>query len=337
MKAPVTALAALALVALGAPAPAGANSLTLASYNLTGIPDATFEARQAEIITKLNELGAGNPDAIVHLQEVFVQSHFDQLTDPVDGLDYMNITPASGSFVQLGTGLVTASDRAFTSLDTVDFDDCAKATDPDCTLINKGFTVARYELEPSVFVDVYNTHTDAGGGSDDTESPIARQANLAQIAAYMDANSSDVPVILLGDTNSRHTAIEDGWAGFLSAAGLKEVWIELPRMGDIPGFGPSLKDGCVAPEGDAVPGSGTSSGPDCEILDKVVWRDGGDIVLEPTEYEVLENFFDGAGDPLSDHLPVITTFAYTVIPEPASAALLALGLAGLCIARRRRS
>jgi hypothetical protein len=147
----------------------------------------------------------------------------------------------------------------------------------------------------------------------------------------------DVPVLLFGDTNSRNTAVEDEWGTFVADAGLSEVWIDFVRLGDVPPIGPSLKSGCPPPEGPAPPGMGTGGGPDCEIVDKILWRNGGLVELTPTAYANLENFVDGGGSPLSDHLAMMATFGITVVPEPATALQLALGLTGLAIFARPRA
>lgn len=335
------------LLAFGVSAPAGATSLSVLTYNTQGLPGGGGPARAALIAEQIEGYRTSNGNTVVHLQEAFAQAFYDAVTDS-GTIGYANVSAkTTGGALGLGSGLVSMSDSTPTSFSAISFDDCfgsilVPTTDPmfgkgaDCNA-DKGFTVARLEVEPGVFIDFYNTHTDAGGGADDTDSPLARQANLAQISSFMNTFSADVPVLLFGDTNSRNTAVEDEWGTFVAAAGLTEVWVDFARMGDVPPIGGSIKSGCPPPEGSAPTGMGTGGGPDCEIVDKILWRNGGRVELTPTAYAALENFVDMAGDPLSDHLPITTTFTIALVPEPATAFQLALGLAGLGAFGRRRA
>ena len=328
---PRFALSVLAAALLAMPflsGTAGATSLSVLTYNTEGV-NAAAVTRAPLIADEIEVFRTSSSNSIVHLQEVFSDAQYTLVTDA----GYAHVTPRdTGGFQDAGSGLVTLSDTEPMGFQQISYTNCAGT---DC-LIPKGFTVARHEVEPGVFVDIYNTHTNASGSGD--EGPTARRAQLGELADYINTNSVGVPLILFGDTNSRWTEMEDDWQTFVDGAGLSEVWIELPRMGDIPDFGPSIKEGCPPPEGNATPNTGTASGPTCEIIDKILWRDGGLVELTPTAYAALENFVDDGmpPEPLSDHLAISATFDITVIPEPATALQLALGLAALRLASRRR-
>ena len=166
---------------------------------------------------------------------------------------------------------------------------------------------------------MYNLHTDAGG---DPEDLAARAASVRQLYAAILERSEDVAVLVLGDTNSRYTRGADVLPEMLAATGLTDVWVELQRGGDVPAVGASLSD-CADP-----------SAGSCERVDKIFYRSSAALRIEALAYDVPRALYsDAAGVPLSDHDPVHALFDLTVVPEPGTAALVALGLLGL--ARRR--
>lgn len=71
----------------------------------------------------------------------------------------------------------------------------------------------------------------------------------------------------------------------------------------MPGAGPDIEDDCKT-----APSTG-----DCELVDKVLYRDGDAVDLTPLSYEALKDLFsDEMGDDLSDHYPVAVTFDFAV-------------------------
>ena len=226
----------------------------------------------------------------------------------------------------LGDGLNTLSRSPFGGFTRITWDDCFGifTNDNDC-LTNKGLTFARHELEPGAFLDVYNWHTDSGTADVDLE---ACRSNVRQLYGFIEANSAGNAVLVLGDTNSRYTRAGDILPEMLAAVDLFDVWLELVRGGSVPGVGPFLDAGCAA----------DPDGPDCELIDKTLYRSGARLELTPPSYEVPGNFVDAAGAPLSDHLPISATFRFTAVPAPTTACLaLLLPLVLLSRSRRRSS
>lgn len=224
---------------------------------------------------------------------------------------------------RLGDGLNRFSRSPFEDFERITWNGCFGLINngSDC-LAPKGFSFARHELAPGGAVDVYNLHADAGGAEEDL---ATRRANLRQLADFITERSQERAVLVLGDTNSRYTRSGDILPELLGETGLSDVWVELARDGLAPAPGTAALQDC-----DPEPATGG-----CEVVDKIFYRSGGDVRLEPTAYSVPPDFVDAQGEELSDHLPIAAELDVTVVPEPGTGLLFALGLGAL--AARRRS
>lgn len=181
----------------------------------------------------------------------------------------------------------------------VKWDKC-NLNEGDC-LTPKGYTVVTLQLPTGGEVDVFNLHMDAG--SDDGDSTV-RKSNFNQVAKAI-ANRSDPSgraVIVMGDTNSRYTRPNDNLASFLSQTKLIDTWVELLRSGQAPAStDPALL--CASP----VP---TTT--NCEVVDKVFYKNGKNVTLRPSNWSYLgTEFTDASGSPLADHTPISVKFTYT--------------------------
>jgi len=328
----MAALAACLLVWAG---PAGAVSLgafSVLAYNVAGLPgglsSSTPEVNNALISPLLNgfDLVAVQEDFGFHADLTSQLTHpFQSVKDTTDTailLGLLGSMPAP----HLGDGLNRFSRTPFSGFQRVTWDRCFGILNnkSDC-LAPKGFSVARHRFSPGAFVDVYNLHADAGGEPPDQD---ARRAQLRQLADFIGTYSADRAVIVLGDTNSRYTRAGDILPELLAQTGLRDVWVDLARDGLVPDVGPKL-DACVE--------DGLSGG-DCERIDKIFYRSGGNVVLEPLGYQVQNVLFiDDADRPLSDHEPVSVHFEIgtVAVPEPAASVLVALGVLGVAANRRR--
>ncbi|RRR98547.1 jacalin-like lectin [Glycomyces terrestris] len=289
----LAALAALAAVALPAPpaaaqeAAATSGDLSVLSYNIAGLPLGLGDG-DPETNTPIigSRLGAYD---IVHVQEDF---NYHAALYAAD--DHPHRTPTSGG-VPFGDGLNTLSDLPFEDFERVTWDQCASGSG-DC-LTPKGFTFMRARLAEGVWVDLYNLHTDAGSDGADI---AAREANLAQVTAFMAAHSAGNAVIVYGDTNTRYTR-GDGIAEFAAANGLTDAWVELVRGGDAPDEG----DPALVCDDATVNAS-------CEVVDKVLYRSGDHVRLDAGQYRNDHAAFrDANGENLSDHYPIAVDFAWT--------------------------
>jgi hypothetical protein len=162
-------------------------------------------------------------------------------------------------------------------------------------LTPKGFTFMRVQLDDGVFVDAYNLHADAGTEDGDE---TAREANLAQVAEYINTWSVGNAVLVFGDTNSRYTRSADNITIFSNENGLTDAWLELIRGGVIP----TEESLCDNP----------STTDYCETVDKIFYRGSAVVGLEATYFNYeSEKFLQANGSILSDHNPITVNFTWT--------------------------
>jgi len=321
---PVLAAAALVACALLRPGPAEAGSFSVLTYNVAGLPQGTNPDQFPAVNTvKISPLL--NAFDLVVVQEDFAYHPelVSQVTHP-----YQSIHDTSGRppyNIEIGDGLSTLSRSPFSDFTRIMWTDCnGVVTEGSDCLAPKGFSVARHEITAGSFLDVYDLHADAGGAPADL---AARAANIRQMLAFIQANSAGNALLVLGDTNSRYTRAADVLPELLTGAGLTDVWVELARGGVLPAVGAALTAGCAS----------DPAGGDCERVDKIFYRSGGNLALTATSYAIPPQFVDELGAPLSDHDPVAATFDFAVVPEPSAALLVAGGLVALGTRRGRRS
>jgi len=340
MRALPSALLRLLAAAMLGSISASASPLQVVTYNTMGlppvqgfVPDRTAEfAAMAPLVETLH---ASGPPTVLALQEVFYAPYYATLTNPATQT-YPDVTVKdSGGPNGIGDGLTLMSDPVIGSFTRTQWTDCfgtGGLNGSDCDT-DKGFAFARITLAPGAELDLYSLHADAG---QDAGSRAARQANILQLIGSINANSSGRAVIVLGDTNSLYTRSTDNIGLMLSNAGLQDAWIQSALGGTTPGFGAANNSGCPPPRGSAVGGAVNASGATCEVIDKIFFRSSAQLQLSLLDYEVLLNFVDGSGVPLSDHLPVSATFDYQLVPEPTLAALLSAAAASIALRRRMR-
>jgi hypothetical protein len=306
--------AAVGLVAAGTscePPPEG--EFSLLTYNVAGLPQEISTEQPSTDIPLISPL-LNDYDIVV------TQEDFDWWVPELDVLDFRNYHtrlradadhayesdihpgPAAvgidGSDPErpmpvVGDGLGYLSRYYFTNLQRVPWEHCFGGADTsdggaaDC-LAMKGFGVATVWLGAGVPVDIYTVHGEAGSTTADRRM-IAE--DFALLADFMADHSEGRAVIVAGDTNLH---LEPGhsmtpvhapiWNEFLAAGGLTDVCAVVP---------------CQSP------GS----------IDKVAFRSGGGLTLEPLERRWEDEIFvDGSGDDLSDHPPVAVDWHWTFTP-----------------------
>ena len=278
---------AATMTAVPAEAAAPGGTLTVLTYNVAGLPDLISGGNPAKNTKTIGE--RVNAYDVVNVQEDF-NYHADLYS--TDRHPYR--TPTSGP-VLIGSGLNTMSNHPFTGLTRVKWNSCHGW---DC-FTPKGFTLKRLQLADGAVVDLYNVHANAGSAEPDL---AARRSNIDQLAAYITQHSAGNAVIVAGDTNTRYTREGDNIRDLLTAAGLTDAWVEAERDGVPPAAGsPALvcDDAAVTD--------------DCEVVDKILFRDGGSVRLRLTGYSNENARFRTADDTmLSDHYPIAATFTWSL-------------------------
>ncbi|NNE74034.1 MAG: M20/M25/M40 family metallo-hydrolase [Acidimicrobiales bacterium] len=148
----------------------------------------------------------------------------------------------------------------------------------DC-LAFKGFSKSVLGLGGGTEVDVYNLHVEAGG---DAADEALKAQDLAELAAYINANSSGRAVIVGGDFNLRPSDPLDAplYDTLFAATGLTSACDAL---------------GCD----------------DADEIDRFLFRSSDAVTLTPVAWSPeTDVFVDEAGQPLSDHPPIAVTFAW---------------------------
>ncbi|KAI1269375.1 endonuclease/Exonuclease/phosphatase [Xylariaceae sp. FL1019] len=276
----------------GASAAATSGSFNILSMNVAGLP-AFLQSNDVPGDKTTNSGTIGSKFAeysydIIHVQEDFNYHAYIYATDT-----HPYRTATSGG-VPLGSGLNTLANYDWVDFTRVGWDTCSDASGSDC-LTPKGFTFMRVALSEGVYIDVYNLHTDAGiEDADET----ARDANVQQVADYIDTWSIGNAVLVFGDTNSRYTRADDNIRVFNTQNSLIDPWVELIHDGVIP----TIENICDNP-------SNTTA---CETVDKIFYRGSALLDLTATfwNYETLK-FLQADGNVLSDHNPITTNFTWT--------------------------
>lgn len=262
--------------------------LTILSYNVAGLPAGISSSKPDRNTPFIAQLINGYD--VVHIQEDF--NYHDTL---LSYTTYPYVTPTMGQVIE-GDGLNVFSKFHIQNLVRVKWDTCA---DFDC-YTPKGFAHYQIELD-GVLVDMYNVHTNAQSYE---EALFARRENCMQLYRYIETHSAGRPVLIFGDVNSRYSRLGDTIRVFENL-GFKDAWVEAVRGGVYPEKnGNSLAD--CDPD---------RSGANCEKVDKVLYRDNGQLSFRVKKYQLDDGRFyynDDPNEPLSDHWPLFVTFTYTV-------------------------
>lgn len=249
-------------------------SLRLLTYNVAGLPEGISKSTPTANHPLISPLL--NPWDLVLAQEDFCYHPLlarDATHPHQSPPEYDPGCSVPGRDGDIGDGLNRFSATPFVDLERHDWETChgdATSCASDC-LTRKGVTFARHTLAPGVEVDVYNLHMEAGGCDEDV---VARWQQQAQLVALVQQRSAGRAVLIGGDTNLHRGDPSD--SDVLDAI--------LTPLG--------LVDACEA----------IACGDD--HIDRVLLRSSDALTLEVTAWQVPPEFVDGAGEDLSDHVPV---------------------------------
>lgn len=290
LSAAILVAAAPAAYAAGQEAPED-KTIQVISLNVAGLPGILSSSDPTNNTKQISPLL--NAYDIVSVQEDFAYHNalISQVTLPY-------LTPHSGT-VPVGDGMNFMS--KFPLYETTRYtwnDRHGFISDGADQMTPKGILYSSVEIEPGFFVDIYDLHADAG---DDEGSYAARRSNMSQLGELIQARSKGKAVIVLGDTNSRYTRVQDNFeTAVLEACGLNDPWIDLIRGGEVP------------QDGDALMNPEDRNSATNEVVDKIWYRSGKNVQLEAVNYALLESFVNDKGEQLSDHYPISATFRYTL-------------------------
>lgn len=245
--------------------------LSVLSYNVHGLP----EAITGDDTTARQELIAPHLDAydLVGVQEDWIDENHSVLDAACTHSSRLRWNEPLDESRVYGAGLsIWVRGETAAREDVGWFDTCYGTFDDasDC-LASKGWAMLRVTLGASS-LDFYTLHFEAGSGEGDDP---ARAAQVDIIVELLETTSAGRAVLLVGDTNLADGDPEDD--------------VELAKLRGEAG----LSDAC-----DVV------GCPEPGRIDRVLVRDGEDLALEVTGWEVAPEFVDALGEPLSDHDPI---------------------------------
>ncbi len=244
-------------------------AFSVLTYNVKGLPDVLTgtdgASRMAQIAPGLDPFG------VIGVQESFDPSFHGTLIGDVDHpiRDWSGETLDSTRAYGNGLGLLI---RGFEEVERSSFfySVCNGVIDDssDC-LASKGLQRVRVAVRGTeAYLDVYNTHHEAGGGDLDL---VARDVQVGEVIAAIEAWSADAAVLFMGDMNMGSDDLDD-----------------VPQLARYEGIG--LRDSCQE-----------VGCPDETHIDRIWLRDGPELQLKAVGWTVEEQFVDGTGEPLSDH------------------------------------
>jgi len=248
---------------------ATSGSLEVLTYNVKGLPDLLTGT---DGLSRMEQIAPDLPPFdVIGVQESFDAAFHEALIAETDHpiRDWSGETVDEDRAYGNGLGLLI---RGFEEVERTSFfyDGCHGVLDgaSDC-LASKGLQRVRVRVAgTSSYLDVYNTHHEAGGGPDDV---AVRASQVEEVVAAMEAWSGDAAILFMGDMN-------------LHADDAEDVPL-LDRYGSI-----GLRDAC------------TEVGcPETFHIDRVWLRDGPELQLVATAWERHEEFVDADGEDLSDH------------------------------------
>ncbi len=248
------------------------NTFSLLTYNIAGIPQFVSGVQPEKHVPLISPRLNGFD--IVLVQEDFA---YHDLLAANDAHPYASAPSSCHSLYC--DGLSVFSFCPFSGFTRVPWDECSGIfTQSNDCLTQKGFAYAELALGEGISVDVYNLHMDAGWSDDDKK---ARASQFAQLVHTVTERSRGKALVIAGDFNSRYA----------DKAGFRDLDVFMRACG--------LRDASVI------------LGYDYDRIDKVFYRSGEGVSIEPVGYKVESALFaDEEGRPLSDHDPITVVFKY---------------------------
>lgn len=177
-----------------------------------------------------------------------------------------------------GAGLSFLGKSAIVKAQHIYYESCFGFLDnaSDC-FASKGLQFLEIDVDGNTF-HFYNTHLEAGGGPEDQE---VRAQQIDKIRTVIEQQSTNIPVILMGDFNLEPDKEEED---LLLAQLREEAGLTLT----------CTQVNCAEPN----------------HIDQIYIRMSSDIQFEVVSWERREEFVDPQGVPLSDHPAIMTTIRW---------------------------
>ena len=253
--------------------------LTVLSYNVHGLPEAiTGDDTSGRMLDIAPRLAAWD---ILGLQEDWDASNHSSLIAQVDHETRLWFDEVLDDRFY-GAGLSVLARYPVVEQMQVHYSTCFGITDgaSDC-LASKGFQVLRLDLGGPT-VDVYNTHFEAGGGTEDN---AARAVQVSEVLSALQEWSAGEAVVFTGDFNLRWSDPEDA---------------------------PLLEQ--LADEGGLVDSCEAVACEETDHIDRVFYRSGENVEIDAISWSNRSGeFLDSNGIDLSDHPPISAKLAWQLV------------------------
>ena len=279
------------------PVGAAQGSFTFANFNIAGLPSLSDSSAKAAKQKLLGEKVAADGYDIVAVQEDFSYD-----ADFSAGLNMPYRTNGSQNVVT-GDGLEIFSRTPVYNVARQGWNKKGGMLWEGDIVSQKGVMMAGVELQPGVYVDVYNLHGDAFDGQESRE---ARHDNFTQTMNFINAHSKDHAVIITGDFNSAfHFTNGEGadlYNIFIEQLGMRDVWTEVVNGGSFTDYSAY---------------SGIYYWGHWDSVECILYRSSDTLTLTPTSHRYI-NYTDDNGSGLSDHYSAAATFSYaaTALSSP---------------------
>lgn len=245
--------------------------ISVVTYNVAGLPEGLSNVRPTQTLPLVG--GLLNKFDVALVQEDFA---YPELLRQKLRFPYQSAPFVRGQQLHFGDGLSLFSKLPLGDVKRDGWTTCHGVYDSysDC-LTPKGFAHTRLELAPSVPVDIYDAHFDAGPGPGDRK---ARAQQLEQLLQAIEQRSAGRALVLGGDFNLMGDELP-GFRKRMAQLGIVDACDELR---------------CAEPR----------------RLDRILLRGNNAVTLKAKSWRVAPGFRDASGRALSDHEPVVVTVSW---------------------------
>lgn len=271
------------------PVGAASGTFTFANFNIAGLPSLSASSDKAALQKLMGQKVAADNYDIVAVQEDFGYD-----ADFSAGLNMRYRTDAKQNAVT-GDGLEIFSKTPVYNVAREGWNKKGGMLWEGDIVSQKGVMMAVVELEPGVYVDVYDLHGDAFDGK---ESKEARHDNFMQTMNFVNKHSKDHAVIITGDFNSAFHFGDEGpdlYNIFIEQLGMRDVWTEVVNGGSFSDYSAY---------------AGIYYWGHWDSVECILYRSSDTLTLTPTAHKFIR-YLDNDGNAFSDHATAVATFDYT--------------------------